>query len=330
MVLVGDPVWLTEADVVDLLDLPAAIDAVEAGLGMEADGGAHTMGKTHLAWGEGHTLHAIGAEMAGAGLVGTKTWAHTAGGATPLLMVWDAHSGELRAIIEAFALGQLRTGSMSGVATRWLAAPDAEELALLGTGKQALPQVAAVAAVRPIRTVRVWSPNPESRTAFIDRLDRADLGVKAVEAGTVAEAVADCPVVTTVTRAREPFLAAVDLAPGTHVNAVGAISPERRELDADVVPRCSVIAADSPDTARRLSTEVADAGEITSLSALIAEEAHRPAGADLTLFKAMGIGLADLALGAEVLRRAAGAGAGRPLPHPTKTMPRLTRRNDHG
>src|SRR5207302_875353 len=80
---------------------------------------------TRVVWGEGHSLHALGGEAASAGFVGTKTWAHTAGGATPLLILWDSGSGRLKAVIEAFVLGQLRTGAVSGVATRWLARSDA-------------------------------------------------------------------------------------------------------------------------------------------------------------------------------------------------------------
>ena len=113
-------VWLTEADVVALIDLQRAISAVETGLVAEASGAAENMAKTHVQWGSSNSLHAIGAAFTVTGIVGTKTWAHTPQGATPLLVLFDADSGELRAVIEAFALGQFRTGAVSGVATRWL------------------------------------------------------------------------------------------------------------------------------------------------------------------------------------------------------------------
>src|SRR3954469_538839 len=165
----ADPKWLVEKEVSELIDLPAAIDAVEAGLRLEAAGEGATMEKTHVAWGGGDTLHAIGAALPGRDVVGTKTWAHTAGGATPLLVLWDAATGKLRAIVEAFVLGQLRTAAVSAVATRWMADSAAAELAIIGTGKQALPQVAAVAAVRPLSRVRVYSPSPEHRREFAER-----------------------------------------------------------------------------------------------------------------------------------------------------------------
>ena len=83
--------------------------------------------KTHVEWG-GSTLHAIGAVFPKMGICGTKTWTHTAGGATPLLILFDSDNGSLQAVIEAFALGQMRTAAASGVATRWLARPDADSL----------------------------------------------------------------------------------------------------------------------------------------------------------------------------------------------------------
>ena len=122
---------------VSVMDLPGAIQALERGLMAEAQGHATNMVKTHVEW-DGSTLHAIGAAFPSEGFVGTKTWAHTEGGATPLLILFDSHNGSLKAVIEAFALGQMRTASASGVATKWLAAEDSTEFGMIGTGKQAL------------------------------------------------------------------------------------------------------------------------------------------------------------------------------------------------
>ncbi|MBO0706146.1 MAG: ornithine cyclodeaminase family protein, partial [Candidatus Dormibacteraeota bacterium] len=153
------PVWITEAEVVELTDLVRAMDAVEQGFVAEGEARAATMVKTQVSWqedGPAHSLHAVGGVLTAAGLVGTKTWAHTHGGANPLLLLFGAEDGQLRAVVEAFALGQLRTAAVSGIATRRLATPDADVLAICGTGSQALPQVAAVAAARQLRHVRVF------------------------------------------------------------------------------------------------------------------------------------------------------------------------------
>jgi ornithine cyclodeaminase len=286
-------IWITEAEVQARLTLPRAIDAIEAALAREAAGDAATMVKTHLAWGDGHTLHAIGG--VDGDLVGTKTWAHTAGGASPLLILWDSETGERRAIIEAFALGQLRTAAMSGVATRLLADPSTAVAAVIGTGKQALPQVQALATVLPITSVRVHSRDPDHRAAMVARVEAA-VGIEAIATDSVAAAVDGAGVVTTVTRATVPFLDASMVAGGTHVNAVGAITPERAELCPDLVDRCLIV-TDSVEQARRLASEV-EGRDLVPLSSLVGRP--RPA-ADVTLFKAMGIGLADVALGRAIL-----------------------------
>src|SRR3954454_714131 len=202
----ADPKWLVEKEVSELIDLPSAIDAVEAGLRLEAAGQGATMEEKHVAWGDGHTLHALGAALPGRNVVGTKTWAHTGGGATPLLLLWEADSGRLLAVVEAFVLGQLRTAAVSAVATRWMARPDATEVAIIGSGKQALPQVAAVLAVRPIQRVRIFSPNSEHARALAVRIEQGEFGVYTDVCASVEAAVRDAAIVTTATRAREPFL----------------------------------------------------------------------------------------------------------------------------
>jgi ornithine cyclodeaminase len=324
-----DPLWITEAEVVELVDLRDAITALERALADEAAGRAHNMIKTHVAWDEAN-LHAIGAVFAGAKLAATKTWAHTPGGTTPLLVVLDAGDGSLKCVIEAFALGQLRTGGISGVATDRLAAKAADELAIVGTGKQALLQVAAVHAVRPLRRLRVFSPRPESRRQFADEV-RAELGLEPLDAGSVAAAVEGAPIVTLVTRATEPFLAAGMLASGAHVNAVGAITPEREEFAQDVFDRASRIVVDSLPAVHRLAREFTTRfgppgprwDKVMPLARVVAGGVRREAGDDLTLFKAMGMGIADLALGAEIYARAVKAGKGRPFPQPQRAKPRI-------
>ncbi len=319
----AEPTWITEHEVAELLDLPAAVNVVEQAFRSEASGQVSGMTKTHVAWDDGQTLQAIGAVDERAQLVATKTWAHTRGGATPLLVVWSARDGGLVAVIEAFALGQLRTGAVSGVATRALSPPDASRLAVIGSGKQALAQVAAVAAVRALKQVRVFSPTSAHREAFVAQVEELDLGCDVAPTESVEEAVAGAEVVTTVTRATTPFLYARMLATGVHVNGVGAITPERRELAGDVLERATVVAADSPQTARSLAAELDTVRTIVPLSEVVVANDRFTTGSDLTVFKAMGVGLADLALGSEVLTRAGLQGRGRPIPTPKRAIPHL-------
>jgi ornithine cyclodeaminase len=324
------PLWLREAEVVELLALDEAIDALESGLRVEGRGGAEGMPKTHVALPGGGGLHALGASDASAGFAGTKTWAHTASGATPLLAIWSSATGALEAVVEAFALGQMRTGAMTGLATRWLARGDADELAQIGTGKQARTQVAAVAAVRRLRRVRVYSPTRAHREAFADELRAEAHGFEVVACDSLERALDGASIATVATRARAPFVFSRALAAGAHLNAIGAITAERAELAQDVLPRCTLIAVDVLAAARELSAELigyhgrdpAAWSQVRELAQLIANDERRPPGADLTLFKALGSGVADLALGIEVVARARRAGAGRPIEPPIRARVR--------
>lgn len=324
------PLWITEADVVGMMDMREAIDALEEGLLAESRGEARNMVKTHVEWGHGETLHAIGAAFPEAGFVGTKTWAHTMGGATPLLILYDAANGSLKAIIEAFALGQMRTGAASGVATRWLANENADEFAIIGTGKQALTQVAAILAVRPVRRVRVFGRDAQRRDQFTKRVE-TELGVEAVAATSIADALRNAPIATIATRATEPIVTCDMCAPGMHINAIGAIVPSRAEIAADVLPRCTRVIADSVPQAQKLSREMiayfgagpAGWSAVRSLAQLVSSRPRRTSSDDLTLFKSLGTGISDLSLGMELYRRAVASGAGREFPHPQKTAPRL-------
>lgn len=329
----SEPIWISEQQVVATMNLSGAIAALEAGLAQQASGAATNMSKTHVAWGYSN-LHAIGAAFPLAGVVGTKTWAHTDGGACPLLVLFDSENGQLRAIVEAFALGQMRTGGISGVATKWLAQPDADVFALIGTGKQAISQLAAVAAVRKLKLARVFSPTADKRRVFVDKARAKFPGIEIVEAKSVEEAVADAQIVTTVTRATEAFLSASALARGTHVNAVGAITRERVELAGDVFARCTKAVVDDTATARRLSAEyirafAAESNEadgwrrVLPLCDVVAKRMARDANDDLTIFKAMGMGVSDLALGLRLVELARERGLGEPLPQPRRETPRL-------
>jgi len=324
--------WISESEVVSLIDMQQAMAALEKGLLAEARGEATNMVKTHVQWGDHHTLHALGAVFPKTGFVGTKTWSHTRGGAIPLLILYDSNNGALKAIIEAFALGQMRTAGASGVCTQWLSAADAEEFAIIGTGKQALPQVAAVLAVRSIRRIRVFSPNAEHRNQFAARLREA-FDVDVVATGSVREAVQHAAIITLATRATEPFLSADMLETGAHINAVGAIVPSRAEISSDVIARCTRIVADSVAQAQSLSRELreffgtdsAKWASVESLANVVAGRTERTPFDDVTLFKSLGMGISDLSLGIEIYQRAVERGRGSRFPHPQKVAWRFAK-----
>ena len=324
------PLWITESDVTSLMSLPEAVEALERMLALEAKGAAANMPKAHLMVGANDAMHALGAAVAGAGLCGTKTWVNVGGKSQTVLVLFSLEDGALRAVIEATALGQTRTAAMTGVGTKRLAPAEADELAVVGSGKQALPQVAACAAVRKLKRVRVFSRRPEAREAFAQSV-RDGLGLSVTAAATLDDAVRDAPIVTLITNATRPFFGAALAARGSHVNAMGAIVPARAEFAQDLFPRCGVIAVDTVAGVRELSSEFRqrfgddDAAwqTVRPISQIVALGESRPAGCDLTLFKAMGMGLSDLALGIEILARAERRGGIHTLPERVRIPPKL-------
>ena len=321
--------WITEQEVAALVSLEDAIPALERGLRALGEGQAFNVPKALGGFGDGSSMHSLGSGAPELGYVGFKNWVHTKRGATAVYVMFNAADGSVAAIIEAAALGQLRTSAMTGVGTRWLARPDADDMALIGTGMQAITQVAAVNAVRPLRRVRVWSPTPEKRRAFTAELAR-QFAFEVVESPSLEAATEGASIVTLVTRAKEPFLHARLLAPGAHLNAVGAILPGNAEFHQDVFERVGAIAVDDVPNLQKASREFIDrfaAGgdwsAVQPIGAVIAADRARPAGCDVSLFKSMGMGLSDLSVAVMALERARAQGAGRAIAHPVRATPRF-------
>jgi alanine dehydrogenase len=154
------------------------------------------------------------------------------------VLLFDGSSGEPLALIDAASLTAIRTAAASGAATRALAREDAGTLALLGYGVQADTHLAAMRAVRPIHHVRVWGPSPDRADAFARRHEAPGLTIEPVTSPEAA--VRGAEVICAVSASRTPIIRGDWLAPGTHLNLVGAHSPDSREADAGTLARARV------------------------------------------------------------------------------------------
>ncbi len=323
--------WITEAEVVGLLSLEEALAALESGLVRLQTPDAVTIPKAMHAW-PGGSVHSLGAFDGTTGLACFKNWINTPAGAVALLVLFDTATGALRAIIEAGALGAMRTSGVTALATRELSAEGADEIAILGSGRQAQLQLAAIALVRPPARVRFWSPTPEKRAAAAIAASQR-FGVSAVAAETLEAATKGAAIIASVTRAREPFLMLDHIAHGAHINAVGAILPGFAEVEPNVLAAADILAADSVAAVSKLR-EVSEAAALDpglaarchDLSTLLATPGrNRPAAPRLTAFKSIGIGASDLAIAGEVLRRAESQNVGRAIEKPFPMAPRWRR-----
>src|SRR6266571_7796465 len=211
-----------------------------------------------------------------------------------LIVMFKPETGEPVAVIDGRLITEMRTAAASAVATQRLARADASVLAILGSGVQAGSHLVALRQVRSFKEVRVWSPR--NAAAFAQRH-----GVKV--AATAADAVRGADVVVVAANATTPVLQGRWLAPGTHVNAIGATRPDWRELDDDVVTKARVF-VDSREAAVRESGDVIAArSEVTEIGAVVAgADPGRRNAEELTLFKSVGVAVEDVAAAALVLR----------------------------
>src|SRR4029077_2106632 len=167
------------------------------------------------------------AALPSSGLVGFKGYTHGPNGARFWLALFDPSDGPPRALMEADWLGQLRTGAAAGLATRYLARRDASIFTIIGAGHQALTQALAVAAVRPLRDVRVFSRDAGHRVAFADQLGAA-IEVPVRPMASLRDALDGAEIVTTITWAAQPIFPGEWLQAGQHLNVCGSDISEPR------------------------------------------------------------------------------------------------------
>lgn len=236
-----------------------------------------------------------------------------------LLQLFDAESGQLLALLDGGSMNPYKTGATGAVGVDALARDDASELAVFGSGPQARGQLRAIATVRDLERVRVYSPTPDSRAAFAAEFDDAlAAAVTAVDGPTAA--VTDADIVVTATDATEPVFDGADLGAGAHVNVIGQYHPQHREVDATAVARATYV----PDLAARVQQDAGaylqarESGAIgddhvhAELGEVIAGSAPgRTAAEDVTMFDSGGTAIETVAAGYALYERAREAGLGR-------------------
>lgn len=309
---------LTEGEVRQVLTMEMALEAVEAGLRKIGVDEAQNIPRTRCQT-DHSMLHVLSAAAKTLGVMGYKAYATSKKGTNFHVGLFDGKSGALTALVQADWLGQMRTGAASGVATKLLARPEASEVGLFGTGKQARTQVMAICKVRPIKRVQVYGRNEQNRDAFCKEMSA--LCQVAVEPAVKPEdAVRNKDIVITATSSREPVFKGEWLTEGTHVNAIGSNFISKAELDAAAIRRCHPIVVDSKEQAHIEAGDFYQAIEAGALNwknvvelgaALVGRAVGRTSPLEISLFKSLGIGLEDVTTAAAVVAKAKAAGIGR-------------------
>lgn len=313
--------FISENDVKQLLTVAMAMEGVESahrdlalGVAVDTPRARSRLPQT--------VLHILQGALPAQGVIGYKAYTTNRSGNRFLVHLFDAATGQLRAVIESDYLGMLRTGAVSGLAARYLARSDAKVAGVFGSGWQAEGHVRAICAALPLEQVKVFSRHADKLQAFCERL--SDLtGVAVVPAVSAEQTVRGSDLLGTVTTAVLPLFEADWLEEGVHINAAGSNALIRQELSEAAVRRCGLVTVDSVPTA------LAEAGDLLPLlekgrlhqrqlvelgDVLIGRQAGRTSAKQITLFESQGMAIQDLAVGLRVLAAAEAAGLGREIP----------------
>src|SRR5947209_1908791 len=238
---------LREAEVRSLLVMPDTVHILEQAFSALADGTATNRPRMRMMQTHG-IMHVLAAAVPSLGVMGLKTYTVFREGVRFVVMLFSSDDGQLLAIIEADWLGRMRTGATSGLATKYLARPDASVVGMIGAGNQAHTQLMGVCAVRPVNMVYVYSRRLHECDMFCNQMSRErNIEVRPVASAKLA--VEDADIVITATTHPEPVLFGEWLKPGCHINAIGSNWANRREIDQLTVQRSNLIVTDSKEQA---------------------------------------------------------------------------------
>lgn len=309
--------FLRESDVEQLLTMQTTLELVERVHREYSTGNAIDVPRERTRLPKA-ALHILQGAVPSAGVFGYKAYTSSREGIRFLVYMFNAERGNLEAIVEANHLGMMRTGAAGGVAAKWLARADAKVAGIFGSGWQAQGQLEALAAVRSLERVKVFSRTAEKVAKFCDRMGKK-LSLQVTPAASPEDAVRASDIVVTITTSATPVFSGEWLAPGTHVNAAGSNSLLRREIDETTVNKSGVIVVDSRPSALKEAGDLLPslekgrlhAGALTELGEVIASiRPGRVNAEQISLFESQGMAMQDLIIAAEITRLARAKGMG--------------------
>jgi alanine dehydrogenase len=308
------PIYIKESDVIEFLDMPSCLQALRDAFAAEAKGQANIVPRTRWPFGS------VRLNVMGGGERASKRFAVKSYGGGVFHVLFYQEDKGLLAIIEANALGAIRTGAASAIATEKMAKPGAGKVALIGTGKQARTQALALKAIGMLSELAVAARDRAKLEAFCAQIAK-ELGAPVRAATSVESAVKGADIVVTATGSAEPVLKQAWLSASAHVNAIGANAANRRELDSDCVMRASLVVTDNIEQAKMEAAEFIDLAKtglfdwtrVKPLHQIVTGPPVKRDSRGHTLFKSLGVGLEDVAAASIVYDRAVASGRFKPL-----------------
>jgi ornithine cyclodeaminase len=237
------------------------------------------------------------------------------------IMLLDPETGALLALMDGRYITEARTAAVSAVSTRFLASPGASRLAIIGSGVQARSHLEAYQQVRQLEEVRIWSPNPRSRSQFVDDMSPS-VSIPIIAADTAEAAVRGADLIVLVTSSPTPVIEDAWVSAGAHVVCVGACRPTQQEMPPQLVKRgrlyvdsSAAAVVEAGDIVMNIAAGLFDAshvrGEVGEL--VLGRVQGRTSPGDITIFKSLGMAVEDVVAADLVFRRAVESGAGTEL-----------------
>jgi alanine dehydrogenase len=317
---------LTEREISRLVEIRTAIQVVRNASKAMARGTARMPPKLYLPLPDGSDFRAMPAFLRRPAACGMK-WVNVHLGnrsvglptIMALIVVNDLATGFPLAVMDGLLITKLRTAAAAAVAAQLLARRHSRIVGLAGCGAQADAQLHALAQVFRLERVKVWGYLPHEAQRFCQRMRRLYPHIAFEPCLTVERCAREVEILVTMTPSRRPLVKRAWIAPGTHINAVGADAPGKQELDPRILREAIVVVDERAQAIHGGELNVpigrkqfhpadihADLGEI-----LIGRKPGRSSPRQVTVFDSTGLAIHDVALGYEVVRQAQRLGVGR-------------------
>ena len=234
------------------------------------------------------------------------------GAVNAVYLLMNGDTGVPEAVIDGDELTVRRTACASALASRLLSRDRAESLLMVGNGRLAPHLIAAHAAVRPLKHIRIWGRDFRRADALATELRSLYEDIAAVE--DLATAVGGADIVSCATLAKAPLVHGRDLRPGQHLDLVGAFTPDMAEAGPEAMQRSRIFVdtyggacSEAGDILQAIAAgAMTDADIVADLSELVRGAAGRRSNDEITLFKSVGTALEDLAAAELIVERAEG------------------------
>jgi|TARA_B100001179_G_C18603774_1_gene412463 ornithine cyclodeaminase/alanine dehydrogenase-like protein (mu-crystallin family) len=209
-----------------------------------------------------------------------------------VISLTDVDTGELLCIMDGSLITGMRTGAVTGVATKYLSKKDSNSIGIFGSGYQSRFQLLAICSVRDINKIVLTSPSADKKSEYLKSLEK-ELNIPIIVTYDV-EKVLQNDILVTATSSTSPLFDGNLVNPGTHINCIGAHTKESTEVDSITLNRSKII-VDESQTAIREAGGISDANVFADLADIIlGTKVARTNEDDITLFKSMGLSLEDI------------------------------------